>query len=200
MAIGWSRISDIRMFGPIVSGNRSLYRTRPLKCRYPEISDARVFLFSLLTVVPWIAAAQTPFEGVDSAVAELSRDYGWKPLKKVQCDTMDRVALKRYLEQKVKEEVKPEEIRAEEVALKKLGLAPQEFDLARTMVDLLTEQAAAFYDFKKKRLFVLREATRRANRWWYFMSWRMPSPTSGSTWGSLSSEERATIRRWHAWR
>lgn len=115
----------------------------------------RVLTCLLLAVIPWVAAAQTPFAGVDSAVAELSEITGWKPLKKVQCDTMDRVALKRYLEQKVKEEVKPEEIRAEELALKKLGLAPREFDLARTMVDLLTEQAAAFYDFKKKRLFVL---------------------------------------------
>ena len=81
---------------------------------------------------------------MDDAVSMLSEITGWKPLKKVQCDTMDRVALKRYLEKKVKEEIKPEEIRAEEVMLKKFGLAPQDFDLARTMVDLLTEQAAAF--------------------------------------------------------
>ena len=159
-----------------------------------------MYPFLLLAVAPWIAAAQTPFAGVDYAVAELSEITGWKPLKKVQCDTMDRVALKRYLEQKVKEEVKPEEIRAEEVALKKLGLAPQEFDLARTMVDLLTEQAAAFYDFKKKKLFVLQGGDRQGNRWSWFMSWRTPSPISGSTWGSSSRKERATIRRWRAWR
>ena len=115
----------------------------------------RVVPLLLLLVAPWIAVAQTPFAGIDDAVTELSEITGWKPLKKVQCDTMDRVGLKRYLESKVKDEIKPEEIRAEEVALKKLGLVPQEFDLARTMVDLLTEQAAAFYDFKKKKLFVL---------------------------------------------
>jgi hypothetical protein len=142
------------MFGPLYRGNRLC--TEHVFRNAAILKDLmRVFSCLLLAVVPWIAAAQTPFEGVDSAVAELSEITGWKPLKKVQCDTIDRVALQRYLEQKVKEEVKPEEIRAEEVALKKLGLAPPEFDLARTMVDLLTEQAAAFYDFKKKRLFVL---------------------------------------------
>jgi hypothetical protein len=103
----------------------------------------------------WIAAAETPFTGIEAAVADLSEITGWKPLKKVQYDTMDRVMLKRYLELKVKDELKPEEIRAEEVVLKKLGLVPKEFDLARTMVDLLTEQAAAFYDYKKKKLFLL---------------------------------------------
>lgn len=115
----------------------------------------RAVLCLLLFFAPWIAAAYTPLAGLEDAVAELSEITGWKPLKKVQFDTIDRVALKRYLEQKVKEEIKPEEIRAEELALRKLGLVPQEFDLARTMVDLLTEQAAAFYDFKKKKLFVL---------------------------------------------
>jgi hypothetical protein len=115
----------------------------------------RVAPFLLLLIAPWIAIAQTPFAGLDEAVSVLSQITGWKPLKKVQCDTMDRVALKHYLERKVKEEVKPEEIRAEEVMLKKFGLAPQNFDLARTMVDLLTEQAAAFYDYHKKKLFLL---------------------------------------------
>src|SRR4051812_44866216 len=90
----------------------------------------------------WIALAETPIAGIDEAIADLSEITGWKPLKKVRHDTMTRATLKRYLEQKVKEELRPEEIRAEELVLKKLGLVPQEFDMARTMVDLLTEQAA----------------------------------------------------------
>jgi hypothetical protein len=54
----------------------------------------------------------------------------------------------------VKEVASPEEIRAEELALKKFGLVPPEFDLAGSTVDLLTEQAAAFYDYNKKKLFI----------------------------------------------
>src|SRR6476620_2268698 len=115
----------------------------------------RVVPFLFLIVAPWIAVSQTRFAGMDEAVSILSEITGWKPMKKVECDTMDRVALKRYLERKVKEDIKPDEIRAEEVMLKKFGFAPQDFDLARTMVDLLTEQAAAFYDYHKKKLFLL---------------------------------------------
>jgi hypothetical protein len=116
----------------------------------------RAVTLLFLSMTPWIAAAQpAQFAGIQDAVAALSEITGWKPLKKVQYDTMDRAALKSYLEQKVKDEIKPEEIRAEELILKKIGLVPPEFELARTMVDLLTEQAAAFYDYKKRKLFLL---------------------------------------------
>ena len=116
----------------------------------------RVVPFLLLLVAPWIAAVANPIRGNGRSGVRSCREItGWKPMKKVECDTMDRVALKQYLEQKVKEDIKPDEIRAEEMMLKKFGLAPQDFDLARTMVDLLTEQAAAFYDYHKKKLFLL---------------------------------------------
>ena len=51
-------------------------------------------------------------------------DYGLEAAEEgaVRHDGTSRA--KQYLEQKVKEEVKPEEIRAEEVVLKKFGLGP----------------------------------------------------------------------------
>jgi hypothetical protein len=54
----------------------------------------------------------------------------------------------------VKDVSTPEELRAEELTLKKFGLVPPDFKLADTTVDLLTEQAAAFYDYDKKKLFI----------------------------------------------
>ncbi len=63
--------------------------------------------------------------------------------------------VKEFLEQRIQEEVKPDEIRKEEAALKKLGYVPQDFDLRKTTVELLTEQAAAFYDFRKRTLFLI---------------------------------------------
>ena len=66
--------------------------------------------------------------------------------------TRDKV--KEFLEQRMKEASSPEEIRVEALTLKKFGLVPQDFDLAKNTIDLLTEQAAAFYDFHKKRMFI----------------------------------------------
>ena len=51
-------------------------------------------------------------------------------------------------------EATQEDIRIEELTLKKFGFVPKDFDLAKTTVDLLTEQAAAFYDFHKKKLYI----------------------------------------------
>lgn len=117
----------------------------------------RVLSFFLLCFAPWLAAAQATdvFAGLEEAIAELSKITGLAPLRKVETGLIDRAGLKQYLEERIREEVKPEELRIEEMALKRFGLVPADFDLKQTTVDLLTEQAAAFYDFRKKKLFVL---------------------------------------------
>jgi hypothetical protein len=91
-------------------------------------------------------------------MAELSRITGLKVVKKVAYDTIDKAHLKKFLEVQIREEVKPSEIKLEETSLKKLGLVPANFDLAKTTVDLMTEQAAAFYDYRKKKLFLLEDS------------------------------------------
>jgi hypothetical protein len=116
----------------------------------------------------WVRA-QAPPDGtkaaiadIDDSLARLTQITGFKQLHKVQFDAIDKSRLKVFLEEQIKQEVKPDEIRAEELALKKLGLVPQNFDLARSTVDLMTEQAAAFYDYRKKKLFLMDAATASA--------------------------------------
>ena len=72
----------------------------------------------------------------------------------VPCDFITKAKINEFLKKRVKDVAKPEEIRAEELTLKKFGLVPPDFDLAKNTVDLLTEQAAAFYDYDKKKLFI----------------------------------------------
>ncbi|MBL8174307.1 MAG: hypothetical protein JNK48_06545 [Bryobacterales bacterium] len=102
------------------------------------------------------APARSPlFDEIAEILTDLSQLTGWKAPKKVDSDTITKDGLKGFLESRMQEIVKPEEVRAEEVALKKLGLVPETFDLKKMTVDLLTEQAAAFYDYQKKKLFIL---------------------------------------------
>ena len=68
---------------------------------------------------------------------------------------LNKDQLRAFLEQRIQKTLKPDDIRAEELTLKMLGLIPSDFDLRQNTVDLLTEQAAAFYDYNKKRLFIL---------------------------------------------
>jgi len=85
---------------------------------------------------------------------ELNKISGLTLRHPVPCDFITKEKVNDFLKQRVKEVAKPEDIRAEELALKKFGFVPPEFDLAKNTVDLLTEQAAAFYDYEKKKLFL----------------------------------------------
>ena len=112
---------------------------------------------ALALLLLWLpVSAQTPFGTIEESIATLSKFTGLRPLKKVTHDVLDKKQLKAYLEKKVKDEVKPEEIRIEELTLKKFGLVPDSFDMRTTMVDLLTEQAAAFYDYHEKKLYLMK--------------------------------------------
>jgi hypothetical protein len=113
----------------------------------------RLRAWALLSVLALPVVAAQP--DIGQILAELSDISGLAAPAHVHCDRIPRDRLREFLERRVHEEVKPQEIEAEEAALKKLGLAPPDFDLRKTTIDLLTEQAAAFYDFHKKRLFVV---------------------------------------------
>jgi hypothetical protein len=85
---------------------------------------------------------------------ELTQISGMKLRHPVPCDFITKEKINDFLKKRVKEVAKPEEVRAEELTLKKFGLVPADFDLAGSTVDLLTEQAAAFYDYDRKKLFI----------------------------------------------
>ena len=93
--------------------------------------------------------------GEAGAIAQqLAEISGLKLHHAVPCDFISKEKVNEFLKKRVKEVASPEEIRAEELTLKKFGFVPPDFDLAGTTVDLLTEQAAAFYDYDKKKLFI----------------------------------------------
>ncbi|MGD0777466.1 MAG: hypothetical protein ABSC05_32125 [Candidatus Solibacter sp.] len=85
---------------------------------------------------------------------EITKVSGMPLRHPVPCDFITKDKIKEFLNKRVKEVAKPEDLRAEELTLKKFGLVPQDFDLAKNTIELLTEQAAAFYDYDRKKLFV----------------------------------------------
>ena len=90
----------------------------------------------------------------NSIARELTQISGMPLRREVPCDFITKEKINDFLKKRVKEVANPEEVRAEELTLKKFGLVPADFDLAKSTVDLLTEQAAAFYDYDKKKLFI----------------------------------------------
>lgn len=122
----------------------------------------RSFAYLAGAILLWIAAGQpvraaTPalFEQVDEMMRSLSEITGWKVHHRVPAEIMGKEKFRKLVESGAKDASGDKELRAEEIALKMFGFVPPDFNLARESTDLVTEQAAAFYDYTKKRLFVL---------------------------------------------
>lgn len=104
----------------------------------------------------FFSLAQQPsiFEEIDEDLRQLTGITGLKIRHKVAYDLISRDKVNEFLKERIKEAATPEELRVEELALKKFGFVPADFDLAKNTIDLLTEQAAAFYDFHTKKLYI----------------------------------------------
>ena len=131
-----------------------------VKWRYPVLTVV------ILLCGGWQAPAANPpasklptAEEINSILKELSGITGFRIRKQLPFALISRDEVNKYVQEQIRDSVKPDEIRAEEATLKKFGFAPAEFDLRKTTIDLLTEQAAAFYDFKRKKLFISDWAT-----------------------------------------
>jgi hypothetical protein len=109
----------------------------------------------LLLILAAAAPAQTILSQVDEILRALSDITGWKVQRTVPAEILSKDNFRKMVEEGVKDAEGNKETRAAEIALKMFGLVPEDFNLARESGDLLAEQAAAFYDYKKKRLFVL---------------------------------------------
>jgi hypothetical protein len=111
--------------------------------------------FLLLAAAREKAAKDPVFSQITSIVNSLSEISGLPENHPVLYGRMDKPHLRRFLSKRIRKSIKPAEIRADELALKMFGLVPQDFDLKKSTIDLLTEQAAAFYDYDTKKLYLL---------------------------------------------
>jgi hypothetical protein len=114
----------------------------------------RFLLLVLFACTAW-AESKTPlFDQVGPILTGLSSITGWKVERKVPAEILKQSEFRRFMQEHMKD-ASPKELRAQEITLKMFGLVPQDFNLAGETVDLMSEQAAAFYDYNKKKLFVL---------------------------------------------
>ncbi len=108
----------------------------------------------ILTAAPSDPRARKLCGEANEIARQLTVISGLELRHPVPCDFISKDEIHSFLKKRVKDVASPEEIRAEELSLKMFGLVPQDFDLEQNTVDLLTEQAAAFYDYNKKKLFI----------------------------------------------
>jgi hypothetical protein len=122
-----------------------------------RLRRALILLLLAVAAIPLAAEQQDRalFGDIGEIMKGLSEITGWSVKRPVPADFISKDRLRGYLEQRIREEVKPKDIYIEELALKMFGLVPNDFDLRKTTVDLISEQAAAFYDPRKRRLSII---------------------------------------------
>jgi hypothetical protein len=115
----------------------------------------RLLACLLLLSLPPAVGQQSLFSDIGTIQQGLAEITGFRFTRPVPYSSINKEQLRAYLEQRIKHSIKPSDLRAEELMLKLLGLVPADYDLRQSTIDLLTEQAAAFYDYDKRKLFVL---------------------------------------------
>jgi len=95
------------------------------------------------------------FKSIDEIMRFVSSDTGLPLHHDIKKELIGRDEVQKYIEEKMKDDEDRKDMERSEVVLKKFGLLPRSFDLQPFLVSLLREQIAAFYDSKKKTVFML---------------------------------------------
>lgn len=99
-------------------------------------------------------AASEALQEVDALLKQVSEITGLPIRHPVKSAIVSREEINRFVRQRLKEEYPQQELRAQELALKQFGLLPPDFELETFLVRLLTEQAAGYYDQRRKQFYI----------------------------------------------
>ena len=99
-------------------------------------------------------SASKVFAQVESILDELREIMGFGPRRPVSLKTISKPAFRKLYQEQMRQENNPRQVRRETLFLRLFGLVPADFDYEETVLDLLSEQAWALYDFKRRNLYL----------------------------------------------
>src|ERR1035441_2067482 len=128
-----------------------------LRYRFPLLS--RMILLSLLLLFATAAVAQQQsaqelLSQADEVLQQMSQITGLPIKGPLNKQVVSRPEVEKYITQNMHEEMTPAQIHAQEALARALGVVPRDFNLEKFAVGLLTEQAAGFYDPKRKTMYI----------------------------------------------
>lgn len=85
------------------------------------------------------------------AIAEI---MGFGPRRPVAMKTISKSQFRKLYRDQLRKEQSPREMHNEMLFLRLFGLVPEGFDYEKTVLDLMSEQAWALYDFKRRQLYL----------------------------------------------
>lgn len=101
------------------------------------------------------ASAKRLLEEASDIAVEVANIRGLKLKREIKKGIRNRDQLRKVLIQRLAEEVTDQDVENEAKVFKKLGLMPADLDYKQTLLDVLTEQIAGFYDQHAKELYIM---------------------------------------------
>ena len=98
--------------------------------------------------------AHSLFSRINTMLRSLESIMGLRALEPVKREVLSRGEINELISGRIDQVSSDEEIRQEEIFLRMFGFTSDDFDLAEEVVDVMTEQAAALYDYKTKTLYL----------------------------------------------
>ncbi|MGD1103200.1 MAG: hypothetical protein ABSA59_14185 [Terriglobia bacterium] len=128
-----------------------------LQYRFPSLP--RMLSLSLLLLFATTAVAQQQgtqdlLSQADEVFQQMSQITGLPIKTPLRKQVVSRPEIEKYLTQNLHEEMTPEEIHAQEALVRAFGLVSRDFNLEKFLISFYTEQAAGFYDPKRKTMFI----------------------------------------------
>ncbi len=120
----------------------------------PVIALLAAAAFAAAQDKPNQAEAQQALASVPEILKQVSKLTNLPIKAPVQGEVVSREQIRGYITERMKESTTHEDMHAQEAALIKFGLLPAGFKLESFVLDLLSEQATAFYDPKSKKIYL----------------------------------------------
>ncbi|MCY4189526.1 MAG: hypothetical protein OXD30_13690 [Bryobacterales bacterium] len=132
-------------------------RIPPPAARHSRAKLAAIMAALACAAIPAQAAqgeAAPVFGQIESMLEELRDIMGFGPRRPVAHKTISKAAFRKLYAKRMRQSQKPAEIERQLLFLRLFGLVPDDFDYQKTVLDLLSEQAWALYDFKRRELYL----------------------------------------------
>ena len=138
------------------SKTMKLYKsTFRYKCPFlPPVISFSLLLWFATTAVAQQQGTQDLLSQADEVLQQMSQITGLPIKAPVKKQVISRPEIEKYLIQNLHEEMTPAEIHAQEALVRAFGLVPRGFNLEKFLITFYTEQAAGFYDPKRKTMFI----------------------------------------------
>lgn len=87
-------------------------------------------------------------------IATIAEIMGFGPRRTVAMKTISKAQFRKLYRDQMRKEQSPRELHNEMLFLRLFGLVPEDFDYEKTVLALMSEQAWALYDFKRRQLYL----------------------------------------------